>query len=262
MLELQPIHLFLAAIAGACFGSFITLASYRLPRDEDIIKKPSRCPHCDARLKAIDLFPVLSWWIRRGKCGYCGVRISWRYPLIEAITAALFVLNVALYGFTLLAALFCLFAVILMILIVTDFEHYIIPDEIQAALVALATLYNFMGKITFMESLYGLLLGLLTGFILHYGYRWLRHKDGLGLGDVKLLAVSGLWIGRLSLVPLFFYAGILGIFTALPWRLAGRGARFPFGPSIAASLYILVIWPESGAYFWQFMRSIMGVPAP
>jgi prepilin signal peptidase PulO-like enzyme (type II secretory pathway) len=84
---------------------------------------------------------------------------------------------------------------------------------------------------------------------LHYGYKWLRKKDGLGFGDVKFLAVAGLWLGVMPMVPFLFYAGVLGIITGLVWRALGLGPVFPFGPSLAVALFICVAYPEAGNLF-------------
>jgi leader peptidase (prepilin peptidase)/N-methyltransferase len=191
-------------LTGLTFGSFITLASYRLPLGEDIVVKPSRCPACEHTLGFKDLWPVLSWLCSRGKCRYCKVRVSARYPLTELATAGVFLLIYAQYGVTLQGVLLALLAVGLMVMIVADLEHYIIPDEVHYALLPLGLGYQYVTGHEWGDMAGGFVLGAGIGLALHYGYKWLRKKDGLGFGDVKFLAVAGLWLGVMPMVPFLF----------------------------------------------------------
>lgn len=225
-------------------GSFVTLASYRLPLGEDIIFKPSRCPKCDTPLGFRDLFPLLSWLIQRGHCRHCATPVSARYPLTELFLALTFAGMAYLFGPTLQTALLCLLATELAILIVTDFEHTIIPDSVQVALAITGILYAIYHDVDWTIPATSASTGLVLGLALHFGYPYLRKKEGLGFGDVKFLAVAGLWI-PLSAFPAFlFISGLTGTFTGLIWRYTGRGEIFPFGPALALSLYINVIEPN------------------
>ena len=241
----------LMAFIGACFGSFISLLSYRLPRDLPVAAVHSRCPACQRTLGIQDLIPILSWAWQRGRCRACKTEISWRYPAIELLTAVGFLWVFHLTGvqwqlLTLLGLLVCLLT-----LIVADLEHYIIPDEIQIAMLALGMAHLFITHAPLPDHITGMLIGGGTGLALRYGFLYLRNKDGLGMGDVKFLAVSGLWLGPPPLLPYLFYAGILGVITAIIWRMLGRGERYPFGPSLAISLWLCVLFPALSDAFWQ-----------
>lgn len=253
--EILPIFLF---IIGLCFGSFVTLASYRLPREEDIVRKPSRCPSCDTVLRIPDLFPVLSWLRQGGKCRHCRVPIHWRYPVIELITGLLFVLAYQRYGLTLSA--FCLMAVavVLMVMIVADFEHYIIPDQVHLALLPLGLAHAAVTGRDWGDVAGGFLLGMGIGLALYHGYSRLRKREVLGYGDVKFLAVAGLWLGTLNIVPFLFLSGLVGTVTGLFWRLLGRGVYYPFGPALAAAFYLCVMYPELPAAFWHAAMWVRG----
>ncbi len=245
------IELLIVVSVGLVFGSFVTCASYRLPLEQDVVKKPSYCPSCDAKLGVRDLWPLFSWIFSGGKCRHCKTKISIRYPLIEVVTAAAFLLLYQRYGLTAEMALLALMAVALLILIVADLEHYIIPDQVHIALLPLGLLYHFAIGTGPMEVAGGFLLGMGIGLGLHHGYRILRKKEGLGYGDVKFFAVAGLWLTMLPIVPFLFFSGLLGVVFGLLWRLMGKGAIFPFGPALAASLWLLVVYPEISNYFWN-----------
>lgn len=244
-------------LVGLCVGSFVTMASYRLPLGQDIVRKPSHCPKCNAKLRALDLFPLLSWLFSRGRCRYCGVGVSVRYPLTELATAAAFLLVYSRYGISPHAVVLMLMATVLLIMIVADFECYIIPDSVHVALLPLGFVYHYLRVSDAGDVIGGLIAGLSLGLFLHYGYHYLRKRHGLGFGDVKFLAVAGFWLGLAPLVPFLFYSGIFGVLTGVVWRLLRRGALFPFGPALAASLFMCVVYPEIPAEFWgmyDFMK--------
>lgn len=229
---------------GLAFGSFVTCMSWRLPRGEDLAVKPSYCPNCNTKLGFKDLWPVLSWLAFAGKCRYCKAPISSRYPLTEIATATLFLLIYLQYGFTLQTVILCLMAVALMIMIVVDLEHYIIPDSVHVALIPLALLFHSVSGTKWDEVAIGFGAMLALGLFLHYGYSAIRGRVMLGFGDVKFFAVAGLWLGVWPLVPFLFFSGIFGVVLGLIWRLMGKGEIFPFGPALALSLFVCVVYPE------------------
>lgn len=250
----MTIELFFVLATGLIFGSFITCASWRLPRGEDVIKKPSYCPGCNTKLGFRDLWPVLSWASAGGKCRHCKAKVHWRYPATELVTAAVFFLIYDQFGISTQGILLALLAVALLIMIVVDFEHYIIPDEIHYFLLPLGVIYHLVMETPMDEPLYGFFITLLLGLMLHYGYRWLRKKDGLGFGDVKFFAVAGLWLGITAMPPFLFYSGFIGTALGLLWRVLGKGPRFPFGPALAVSLFLCLVYPEVTAFFWNFFH--------
>lgn len=240
----MPIEFIFILFAGLALGSFVTCASYRLPLEQDIVKKPSFCPKCNTKLGFKDLWPLFSWLFSSGKCRHCGAKVSARYPLTEIVTATVCMLIYLRYGFTPQTLILILLAVALLIMIVTDLEHYIIPDQIHLFLLPLGVAYHTIVGTPWQDALAGLLLGLGIGLSLHYGYRWIRKKEGLGFGDVKFFAVVGLWLTPLPIVPFLFYSGLLGIVTAFIWRVLGKGKLFPFGPALAIALFACIAYPE------------------
>ncbi len=248
---------FLTVCVGLSFGSFVTLASYRLPLGEDIVVKPSRCPKCDTKLGFYDLWPVLTWLVTLGRCRYCKAAVPMRYPLTELATGIMFGVLYFKYGITFQSLLLALLWVVLMIMIVVDLEHYIIPDQLHYVLLPLGLGYNASIGTPWDDVLNGFMLGAGIGLTLHFGYRYLRGKEGLGFGDVKFMALAGIWLGLKPIVPFLFFAGIFGVATGLLWRALKKGPIFPFGPSLAVALYFCITFPEVSNLFWnigQFVK--------
>jgi len=242
----------LLAFVGAAIGSFLTLVTYRLPRDEKIGMTRSRCPSCGTTLGVRDLFPVLSWIFSRGKCRYCKARVSMRYPITElacalGAVAAAYRYGLTLEAFAITGLWWCIVAII-----ITDLEHYIILDEVQIAIILFCALYHYAIGTDYVDVIAAGFIGLAIGLTLKYGFLYLRNKDGLGLGDVKLLFGAGIWLASgASFVPFLFFSGVLGVVFGLGWRVIGRGEVFPFGPALAAALLMCVVWPNAANEFWQ-----------
>lgn len=241
-----------AAFFGACVGSFLSLITYRLPLDEKIGTSRSRCPRCSTALSIPDLVPVFSWLLNRGKCRHCKSRVSIRYPLTElscAIGAALLVWTggVTLETLALCGLWWCIVAIF-----VTDLEHYIILDEVQIAVALFGALYAVAHHMELTHVLGAAFAGLAIGLALKYGFIYFRHKDGLGMGDVKFLFAAGIWLAdAANFVPFLFYSGVLGVLSGIVWRLMGQGDRFPFGPALALALLVCVVFPQAADGFWH-----------
>jgi prepilin signal peptidase PulO-like enzyme (type II secretory pathway) len=245
------------AIIGLCVGSFITMASYRLPLEQGIVVKPSHCPACNHSLGFRDLFPVFSWLLSRGKCRYCSTAISVRYPLIEITTAITFLGIYLHFSISPFSLILMGMAIGILIMIVTDLEHYIIPDGIQWWLAILAIVHAWLMQLHWQPLVIGSIAGFVFGYILCVGYPKIRGIEGLGFGDVKFFAVAGLWLGWFNLVPFFVCSGFLGVILAIIWRALGRGKYFPFGPALGLSLFLFVAFPEIPHYFWRELHTLL-----
>ena len=242
----------LIAFLGASIGSFLTLVTHRLPRDEPIGLSRSRCPTCGTTLTVRDLVPIASWLMSAGQCRHCHTRVSVRYPLTELACAIGTVAIAGHYGLTLES-----FAVVglwwcIVAIIVTDLEHYIILDEVQVAIILFGAIYHYAIGTRAVDVITAACIGLAIGLTLKYGFLFLRKKDGLGMGDVKLLFGIGIWLASgMSFVPFLFFSGVLGVLCGLLWKVAGRGEQFPFGPALVVSLFVCVVWPDVAHQFWQ-----------
>lgn len=257
--QYPTLEMLFTAFVGLCVGSYITMASYRLPLQLETIITPSYCPRCNHRLGFRDLFPVLSWVAHMGRCGHCKAPISVRYPITELITAAVFLWIYANYGTSVMAFLIAGVAIGVIILVITDLEHYIIPDQIQLWLGLLGLVHLFVLDLPIMPGIIGALAGFVFGYILCVGYPMIRGIQGLGFGDVKFFAVAGLWLGWKDLIPFFVLSGLLGVILALLWRAMGRGKYFPFGPALGISLLLFLIYPHMRLWFWdEFQTTLHG----
>ncbi len=193
----------------------------------------------------LDLVPVFSWTWLKGKCRYCKAAISPRYPSIELITGLSFLLVYWNYGLSVEFFIIAGLAVCLMILIVTDFTHTIIPDSIQVAMILLGLSYQLYTQDINAQILLGPLAGVLAGLILRWAFTVWKGHEALGLGDVKFLATVGLFLSPKLIITFLFLAGMIGIVTALVWRVLGKGIMFPFGPALAVALFICLLGPET-----------------
>jgi leader peptidase (prepilin peptidase)/N-methyltransferase len=223
-----------AALFGLLIGSFLNVVAWRLPRGESLVKPRSKCPGCGAAVKPYDNVPVVSWLLLRGRCRGCGERISARYPVVEAATAILYVSVVAaeLHD-PLKLALGLALVTFLVPLAVIDLDHRKIPNVLTgpAAVAALALGLAIDPSFVPEQLAAGLAAG---GFF--FVAAWLKPK-GMGMGDVKLAGVLGLYLGR-AVAPAIFAALILGVLVgaAIIARVGatqGRKTKVPFGPFLA-----------------------------
>jgi leader peptidase (prepilin peptidase) / N-methyltransferase len=222
-----------AGVLGATIGSFLNVVAYRLPRRESLISPGSRCPGCATAIKPYDNLPVLGWLFLRGRCRSCGMAISPRYPAVEAITAALAVLVVLAKHSTAEIALGLVLVLVLVPVALIDLEHRIIPNRITlpaaVAAIAIGVALDLHGVPE--QLIAGVAAG---GFLLAFA---LVYPRGMGMGDVKLAAVLGLFLGRSVAVAIL--AGVLLgtiVGVAVMARLGvekGRKTAVPFGPFLA-----------------------------
>jgi leader peptidase (prepilin peptidase)/N-methyltransferase len=236
-----PLHVLVAvyaAVLGLIVGSYLNVVVYRLPRGVSTVWPRSRCTSCGAVIGARDNLPLVSYLLLRGRCRHCRAPISWRYPAIEALTGLLFVgcfLRFGLSPSALAAALFCCLMVILAAI---DIEHMLLPDRITLPGIvvglALAPWLPWAGGLK--GAALGALLG--GGILLAISGAWylLRGEEGMGLGDVKMLALVGAFLGWKGVVVTLFVSTLTGaaVGLALARRSsAGLKAKVPFGTFLA-----------------------------
>ncbi|MGO0123277.1 prepilin peptidase [Desulfothermobacter acidiphilus] len=250
----EKFTLLLALLLGAVLGSFLNVLIYRLPRGEGVALGRSRCPSCGEALRWYDLVPVLSFLLLRGRCRYCSAPISWRYPLVELLSAGLALAVVWRWGWGMMALRNYFFLACLLVASFIDLEHYIIPNRLVLGALVGAVPLDYMAR---DPGLVPALLGALSagGFLFFLA---LVSRGGMGGGDIKLAAVSGLFLGwPLALLGTFLgclIAGVWGIIL-LVTRRKGRKDHIPFGPFLSAGLLIALFW---GRGIWQWYASLLG----
>jgi leader peptidase (prepilin peptidase)/N-methyltransferase len=225
-----------AALVGAVIGSFLNVCIYRLPIDKSIVFPPSACESCKRELSWYENLPIASWLVLGAKCRTCKTSLSFRHPLIEALTAAMFGAAAWYYGPTVLLASRLVFGCALIVLFAIDLEHHLLPNVITLPGIAVGLAFSFVTEPGWIASLIGAVVGGGSLWLIAEAYYRIRHEDGLGMGDVKMLAMIGAFIGwQLTLVTLMM-ASFAGAFVGLVVIASRKGDlkyALPFGTFLA-----------------------------
>jgi len=244
----------LAALFGLLIGSFLNVCIYRWPRDLSVVAPRSRCTECEHGIAWYDNVPVLSYAVLRGRCRHCRSAIHWRYPLVELLTALCFAWVASQYGLSLASAKYCIFTAILIGLIFADLDMLILPDEftIGGFFIGLAfapfvmvpdSTFSIFAELlgvrmgprvsSVAEAVFGGLIPALSFWLMGWLFEKLRHKEGLGFGDVKMLAMMGAFLGIRVTLFVVVAGCLLGSVIGLTWiRVTRQDAstyQLPFG---------------------------------
>ena len=231
-----PVGIAIAAAFGAVVGSFLNVCIYRLPLGKSVVYPPSACTNCARELLWYENVPIVSWLVLRGRCRTCGTPISFRYPLIEALTAAMFGLAWWYYGPGALVASRLIFGCALIVLFAIDLEHHLLPNAITIPGIIVGFVFSFFTEPGWEASLIGLLAGGGALYAIAEIYYRVRHEEGLGMGDVKMLAMIGAFLGwKLALLTLILasFAGTLIGIGLIVTRRGGMKYALPFGTFLA-----------------------------
>jgi leader peptidase (prepilin peptidase)/N-methyltransferase len=244
-----------AFLIGCVFGSFYNVVIHRLPSGQSIVYPGSMCPCCGNGIAAYDNIPLLSYLLLGGKCRACKSPISLRYPLIEGLSGLLALLLFRRYGLHPQLLIDFLFCSLLLIITMIDLDTMEIPDVLSLPGIALGFGASFFtAHLTWLQSLLGIALGGGTFYLIAVIYWLVRHKEGLGGGDIKLLAMIGAFLGWKGVVFTIFSSSVCGILIAVPlmWK-AGKdlSSHLPFGPFLALGAVSYLFWGEL-FYHWYF----------
>ena len=266
-----PLFYAVSAVLGLLIGSFLNVVILRLPgmmkfawrqdcheflelkngekpaaEPYNLLKPGSRCPYCGHRITALENIPVLSFVFLKGRCTGCNKRISLRYPLVEVLTAVLTVAVAVNYDVSVRMLFACLFTWALISLTFIDIDHQLLPDNITLPFLWLGLLCNYFGLFT---DLYSSLLGAVAGYgifwIVYQLFKLITGKEGMGLGDLKLLAMLGAWTGWQALPSIVFLSSLLGSLVGLYlvlFRRRQRSAPISFGPYLALAGWLSLVW--------------------
>jgi len=233
-------------VLGAVVGSFLNVCIWRIPQGLSIVFPASSCPQCGHSIRFYDNIPLVSYLLLRGRCRSCGERISLRYPLVEGLTALMALLLFWKFGLTLKFAAVFLFVSALILVAFIDIDHQIIPDVISLPGIPICFLLSvFLMELPFMEALLGLVLGGGSLYLIAVLYELATKREGMGGGDIKLLAMMGAFLGWKSLLFILLVSSLVGAVVGISVMWAKGGDMkyaVPFGPflSLAATAYLFV----------------------
>ncbi len=243
-------------IFGLIFGSFYNVLIYRLPRNISIVSPPSHCPHCKQKLKWYDNIPVLSFLILKGRCRYCGEKISVRYPLVELTSGFLAVLSYHKWGLSVDGVVYYFFFSTLLVISLIDWHYFIIPPELNIGGLVIALLVSpFREDITWQESLIGALIGFLVPFLIYLYYVKVRKIEGLGFGDIIFLSFIGAMGGAYAVFVSLALGSLLGLLYVIPLIIKHKNLNFaiPLVPFLSLGAFLGIVFKE------EILKLLMGV---
>lgn len=253
------------AFWGLILGSFLNVLIYALPKGLTFFFRRSACPHCKHVIAIFDNIPILSFFLLKRKCRHCKALISWRYPLVESLSAFFTLIVFYGFGFTIQGVAAWVFFEILLVLFFIDWETYLLPDILTYSVIWLGLLANLYELFTSLEAA---VIGTIAGYVSLWSvtqiYGVITGREGMGRGDFKLLAGLGAWLGWVTLPYLILIASVVGLSSALlffiynykPYKKEGlnfrRLARYriPFGPYLAIAGWVLLIGKSPLLCWW------------
>ncbi|MFQ5709786.1 MAG: prepilin peptidase [bacterium] len=231
---------------GAVLGSFLNVCIYRLPRGQSLLFPPSSCPVCKARIKIVDLIPIVSFLLLRGKCRACGAKIANRYLWVELLAGGVFVVGFIRFGLGFEFLRFCTLALLLIVISFIDFEHKLILNKVTYFGMAVGLLLSPLGS-DFFNACVGLVLGGGLLFAVAVVGKKVLGRDCLGGGDIKLAAMIGAFIGWKHFLLILFLGSAVGTVAGAVLILFGkmkREARLPFAPFLAVGVGLVLLLGE------------------
>jgi len=235
-------------IFGLCIGSFLNVVIYRLPHQASIVKPRSKCPRCDTPIAFYDNIPVLSYLLLRGRCRACRVPIGIRYPLVEILTGVLALCVFNFFGPTATGVVHFLLVAALVAITFIDIDHRIIPDKITLPGIPFFFLASLLlPQISILNSFLGILTGGGSLYLVAWGYHLLTGQEGMGGGDIKLLAMIGAVVGWQGILFTIFAGSLLGCVVGLSLMIKNRKGMklaIPFGPFLAAGAVLYLFYGQ------------------
>lgn len=266
-----------AFVAGLLIGSFLNVCIYRLPRDLSVVKPRSFCPECEKTVAWYDNIPLLSYVLLRGRCRNCKANIPLRYPIVELATGLLFAFGVYRLGVGVPALKFCVFSAIIVTLIGSDLEERILPDEFTLGGVLVGLVFSWFVYLSpalaiillpykssdalrsLVEAVAGAVIAAGAIYLVAFVYQAIRKREGMGLGDVKMIAMIGAFLGLqgalLTLVVGSLLGGIVGVIFIFATGKQAATYQLPFGSFLGASAMLITVFGD------QILRWYFGLGA-
>lgn len=226
-----------AFAVGLCVGSFLNVCIYRLPAESSIVRPPSSCPRCGTRIRWYDNLPVISWILLRGRCRDCKTPISMRYPVVELLTGSFALVLWTRFGLDWQTLIYFVLVCLLLVITFIDIDHRIIPDIISLPGIPIGFAASFLlPNVSWLDALIGIAAGGGSLLAIALGYQLITGKDGMGGGDIKLLAMIGAFLGwkgvLFTIMASSFIGTLVGIVIMIRAR-KGMKLAIPFGPFLA-----------------------------
>jgi len=248
----------ISVLFGAMIGSFLNVCICRLPKEESIVTPGSHCPQCQKPIRWYDNIPLVSYLVLRGKCRHCHQPISVQYPLVEGIAALLSFFLFIRFGPSLSYLFYFAFAAALVVITVIDLYHQIIPDVISLPGIGVGLLASWiLPQASVVNALVGVLLGGGSLFVVATVYEWLFKREGMGGGDVKLLAMIGAFLGWKAVILTILLGSLIGSIVGITVMiLKGRDFKLaiPFGPFLSLGALISLFWGEGLIHWYLYMN--------
>ena len=247
-------------IMGGLWGSFANVCIYRLPLDKGVALGRSYCIKCKKQIVWYDNIPIISYLLIEGKCRKCKKKISFQYPLVELLSILTFVIIYFFYGITFTTILLIALSLTFLIIFFIDLKHFIIPNNLTYPMMILGFVKSFDPNLNslfpnYVNSLIGGFFGYGIIWLIIFFYKVLRNKEGMGLGDAKLLAVIGFWFGWISVPFILFSSSVVALISVMPSLLNKSkklSSEIPFGPFIIVGCILYIIFIE------QYKNLILG----
>ena len=277
----QQVILLFVFLLGLVIGSFLNVCILRIPADKSIVTPSSKCPKCGKAIAPYDNIPVVSWLVLGGKCRNCKTKISAMYPAVELLTGLLFVGCYLAFGLTIDALKWAIFAALLVVLTITDLRERILPDEVNFFGLGVGLLLSFFTKptdgtalwlsnrwfefpppqpvLSFADAVLGAIVGSGLLWVVAEGYFRLRGREGMGLGDVKMMAAVGAFLGLKRTLMTILAGSLLGsvigiLLIAISKK--GRDYELPFGTFLGAGALLVVFFGTPALRWYQSLLAV------
>ncbi len=254
----QDIAGILVFIAGACVGSFLNVCICRLPKGRSVVYPGSACPQCGHRLAWWENIPLVSYFILKAKCHKCGKNIPLQYPIVEALSGVLALALWIKFGLSIELAIYSPFLASLLVITFIDLEHKIIPDVLSLSGILLGIACSFLNPdLEWYDSIFGVILGGGILYVIAVGYLLLAKKEGMGGGDIKLLAMIGAYLGWSAVPLVIFLSAAVGSVIGVALILIRRGDRnsaIPYGPFLSGAAVVALFYgKEIMSWYARFL---------
>ncbi len=259
---MSVITLFFGFIFGTIVGSFLNVCIHRLPREESIISPSSHCPQCGIPIRFYDNIPLVSFILLRGRCRACNAPISLRYPLVEFLTGIFSLIFLQRYGISLSYVIYFAFFAALTVVSFIDLSHRIIPDLISLPGIGIGLIVSWLHPhLAFRDSLIGILVGGGSLYIVASVYHLATKREGMGGGDIKLLAMIGAFIGwkgvLFTILCSSLVGTVVGVIVMFITAEANSKYAVPFGPFLSLGAVIYLLWGDALIHwYWRFLPEV------